>query len=96
MNVATQVMAGAPELPGVLGSLTPLLDHYGYLAIAGMITLEDFGVPVPGAAGGDIDDAANARVPARLEQRDRSEHVDGGVESRVERIDVEDRDRLPA
>ncbi|MGW4528813.1 DedA family protein [Amycolatopsis sp. NPDC004378] len=41
-------MAAAPELPGVLGSLAPLLDHYGYLAIAGLIMLEDFGVPAPG------------------------------------------------
>jgi membrane protein DedA with SNARE-associated domain len=41
-------MAGAPELPGVLGSLAPLLDHYGYLAIGGLIMLEDFGVPAPG------------------------------------------------
>jgi membrane protein DedA with SNARE-associated domain len=41
-------MAGAPELPGVLGSLAPLLDHYGYLAVAGLILLEDFGVPAPG------------------------------------------------
>jgi membrane protein DedA with SNARE-associated domain len=32
----------------VLGSLAPLLDHYGYLAVAGLIVLEDFGVPAPG------------------------------------------------
>jgi hypothetical protein len=43
-------MAGPPELPGVLGNLAPLLDHYGYLAIAGLITLEDSGVPAPGEA----------------------------------------------
>jgi membrane protein DedA with SNARE-associated domain len=42
------VTAGAPELPGVLGNLAPLLDQYGYLAVAGLIMLEDFGVPVPG------------------------------------------------
>jgi membrane protein DedA with SNARE-associated domain len=41
-------MAATPELPGVLGSLAPLLDHYGYFAIAGLILLEDFGVPAPG------------------------------------------------
>src|SRR6266699_2506273 len=35
-------------LPGVLAHLAPLLDHYGYLAVGGFITLEDFGVPVPG------------------------------------------------
>jgi membrane protein DedA with SNARE-associated domain len=38
----------APPLPGVLASLAPLLDHYGYLAIGGLVLLEDFGVPVPG------------------------------------------------
>ncbi len=38
----------APRLPGILGSLAPLLDHYGYLAIGGLILLEDFGIPAPG------------------------------------------------
>jgi hypothetical protein len=37
-------MAGASPLPGVLGSLAPLLDHYGYRALAGLITLAGFGV----------------------------------------------------
>ncbi len=37
-------MAGASPLPGVLGSLAPLLDNYGYLAFAGLTTLEGFGV----------------------------------------------------
>jgi membrane protein DedA with SNARE-associated domain len=32
----------------VLGDLAPLLDQYGYLAVAGLIMLEDFGVPAPG------------------------------------------------
>jgi membrane protein DedA with SNARE-associated domain len=41
-------MSTSPPLPGALGTLAPLLDHYGYLAVAGLITLEDFGVPVPG------------------------------------------------
>lgn len=41
-------MAGGPELPGVLGALTPLLDRYGYGAIATLIILEDFGTPAPG------------------------------------------------
>lgn len=42
-------MTGAePQLPGVLHSLQPTLDHYGYLAVAGLVLLEDFGVPVPG------------------------------------------------
>ena len=37
-----------PHLPGVLHALEPTLNHYGYLAIAGLVLLEDFGVPVPG------------------------------------------------
>ncbi|MGI8761515.1 MAG: DedA family protein [Jatrophihabitantaceae bacterium] len=37
-----------PQLPGVLGNLGPVLDHYGYLAVAGFIALEDFGIPLPG------------------------------------------------
>ncbi len=40
-------MTAAP-LPGLFAALAPLLNHYGYLAIAVLITLEDFGVPVPG------------------------------------------------
>jgi hypothetical protein len=41
--------AAAPQhLPGVLHSLEPALDHYGYLAVAGFVMLEDFGIPVPG------------------------------------------------
>jgi membrane protein DedA with SNARE-associated domain len=41
-------MSTPPPLPGALGALAPLLNHYGYLAVAGLIALEDFGVPVPG------------------------------------------------
>ena len=37
-----------PQLPGVLHSLEPTLNHYGYLAVAGLVLIEDFGVPVPG------------------------------------------------
>ena len=40
-------MAAQP-LPGILANLAPVLDHYGYLAVGGFITLEDFGIPVPG------------------------------------------------
>jgi membrane protein DedA with SNARE-associated domain len=40
--------ATAVALPGILQSLAPVLNHYGYLAVAGLIFLEDFGVPVPG------------------------------------------------
>jgi len=35
-------------LPGVLASLAPVLNQYGYLAVGGFVTLEDFGIPVPG------------------------------------------------
>jgi membrane protein DedA with SNARE-associated domain len=37
-----------PVLPGFLGSLAPVLDHYGYLAVGGLVLVEDFGVPAPG------------------------------------------------
>ncbi len=36
------------HLPGVLHTLEPTLNNYGYLAVAGFVLLEDFGVPVPG------------------------------------------------
>ncbi len=36
------------HLPGFLHSLEPTLNQYGYLAVAGFVLLEDFGVPVPG------------------------------------------------
>jgi membrane protein YqaA with SNARE-associated domain len=36
------------HLPGVLHTLEPTLNHYGYLAVAGLVLVEDFGVPVPG------------------------------------------------
>jgi membrane protein DedA with SNARE-associated domain len=35
-------------LPGVLASLAPVLDNWGYLAVAVLVFMEDFGVPVPG------------------------------------------------
>ncbi|NUQ99698.1 MAG: DedA family protein [Streptomyces sp.] len=38
----------APPLPGVFAGLAPLLDHWGYGAVGGLLFLEDFGVPVPG------------------------------------------------
>jgi membrane protein DedA with SNARE-associated domain len=40
--------APPPDLPGFLGSIAPVLDHWGYLAVGGLLFLEDFGVPVPG------------------------------------------------
>ncbi len=36
------------QLPGVLHSLEPTLNQYGYLAVTGLVMVEDFGVPVPG------------------------------------------------
>lgn len=41
-------MTPAPALPGVFASLGPVLHHYGYLAVAGFIFFEDFGIPLPG------------------------------------------------
>lgn len=37
-----------PQLPGVFAALGPILDRYGYLAVGGLVLVEDFGVPVPG------------------------------------------------
>jgi hypothetical protein len=68
-------VAGAPELPGVLGSLAPLLDNYGYLAVAGLIVLEDFGVPAPGEtvliAGAVYAGAGHPQHRRRRRDRDR-------------------------
>lgn len=36
------------QLPGFLHTLAPVLDRHGYLAVGGLVLLEDFGVPVPG------------------------------------------------
>ena len=44
----TLVAAGTPHLPGVLHALEPTLNNYGYLAVAGLVLIEDFGLPVPG------------------------------------------------
>lgn len=41
-------VSGAPALPGFLAALAPALQHYGYLAVAGLVLVEDFGVPAPG------------------------------------------------
>jgi membrane protein DedA with SNARE-associated domain len=32
----------------VLGDLAPVLDHWGYWAVGGLVLVEDFGVPAPG------------------------------------------------
>src|ERR1700684_2966147 len=44
----TLIAAATPHLPGALHSLEPTLNNYGYLAVAGLVLIEDFGVPVPG------------------------------------------------
>jgi len=36
------------HLPGVLRDLEGTLNQFGYLAVAGLVMVEDFGVPVPG------------------------------------------------
>jgi membrane protein DedA with SNARE-associated domain len=46
--IVAAAAAAAPHLPGALHSLEPTLDRFGYLAVAGLVLLEDFGVPVPG------------------------------------------------
>jgi len=38
----------SPALPGIFGAVEPVLNHYGYLAVAALVMLEDFGIPVPG------------------------------------------------
>lgn len=38
-----------PHLPSFIQAIAPTVNHYGYLAVAGFIFLEDFGTPfVPG------------------------------------------------
>jgi membrane protein DedA with SNARE-associated domain len=38
----------AAHLPGVLQSLAPILDRYGYAAVITLVGVEGFGVPAPG------------------------------------------------
>jgi membrane protein DedA with SNARE-associated domain len=42
--------AAAQHLPGFLHTLEPTLNHFGYLAVVGIVLIEDFGIPVPGEA----------------------------------------------
>lgn len=37
----------ATGLPPPLAAIAPLLDHYGYLAVAGLVMVESFGAPAP-------------------------------------------------
>ncbi len=42
-------MHQAPQhIPAIIQSLAPTIDKYGYLAVGGLLLLEDFGVPSPG------------------------------------------------
>jgi membrane protein DedA with SNARE-associated domain len=41
-------VAQTAELPGFLAAVAPLLDRWGYLAVAGIVGVESFGVPAPG------------------------------------------------
>ena len=41
-------MSVSPQLPGIFHALEPALRNYGYLAVGGLVLLEDFGVPAPG------------------------------------------------
>jgi membrane protein DedA with SNARE-associated domain len=41
-------MPPSAELPGFLAGVAPILDRWGYLAIAGVLGVESFGVPAPG------------------------------------------------
>jgi membrane protein DedA with SNARE-associated domain len=48
-HIAWLIGATTPQhLPGVLHSLEPTLNQYGYLAVIALVLIEDFGVPVPG------------------------------------------------
>jgi membrane protein DedA with SNARE-associated domain len=42
------IVAAVHHLPGVLRDLEPTLNRFGYLAVVGLVLIEDFGVPVPG------------------------------------------------
>ena len=46
--IAAALGSSPPPLPGFLNALSGTLQHYGLWAIGLLITLEDFGIPVPG------------------------------------------------
>jgi membrane protein DedA with SNARE-associated domain len=43
---ADDLMTSTHDLPGVFGSIAPLIDHHGYLAIGTTVLLANVGVPV--------------------------------------------------
>ena len=46
--IAAALASSPPPLPGFLNALSGTLQHFGLWAIGLLITLEDFGIPVPG------------------------------------------------
>jgi membrane protein DedA with SNARE-associated domain len=48
LMIAAALASSPPPLPGFLNAIASPLQHYGLWAIGLLITLEDFGVPVPG------------------------------------------------
>jgi membrane protein DedA with SNARE-associated domain len=48
LMIAAALASSPPPLPGFLNAISSPLQHYGLWAIGLLITLEDFGVPVPG------------------------------------------------
>jgi membrane protein DedA with SNARE-associated domain len=43
---ADNLMTNTHDLPGVFGSIAPLIDHHGYLAIGATVLLANIGIPV--------------------------------------------------
>jgi membrane protein DedA with SNARE-associated domain len=41
-------MEQSPHLPALIAALAPIVSQYGYLAVAFLVLIEDFGVPAPG------------------------------------------------
>ena len=41
-------MSGVEHVPSVVSAAAPLVKHWGYWAVVGLLFLEDFGMPVPG------------------------------------------------
>ena len=42
------MIQSAQHIPAVVQSLEPIISSYGYIAVGGLLLLEDFGVPAPG------------------------------------------------
>lgn len=40
--------SSAQHIPAFIQALAPIINHYGYIAVGGLVLLEDFGIPVPG------------------------------------------------